>query len=60
MQRRTFLHTGALALSAATTGAFAQSSWPAKPIKLIVPFPPGGGTDATSRLIAEKFTVLNQ
>lgn len=60
MQRRTFLHTGALALAAATTGAFAQSSWPAKPIKLIVPFPPGGGTDATSRLIAEKFTVLNQ
>ena len=60
MQRRTFLHTGALALAAGTTGAFAQSSWPAKPIKLIVPFPPGGGTDATSRLIAEKFTVLNQ
>ncbi|MBS7777502.1 tripartite tricarboxylate transporter substrate binding protein [Acidovorax sp. CCYZU-2555] len=60
MQRRTFLHTGALALTAATTGAFAQSTWPAKPIKLIVPFPPGGGTDATSRLIAEKFTVLNQ
>lgn len=60
MQRRTFLHTGALALTAAATGALAQGSWPAKPIKLIVPFPPGGGTDATSRLIAEKFTVLNQ
>lgn len=60
MQRRTFLHTGALALTGAATGAWAQSSWPAKPIKLIVPFPPGGGTDATSRLIAEKFTVLNQ
>ena len=60
MQRRTFLHTGALALTAAATGALAQSSWPPKPIKLIVPFPPGGGTDATSRLIAEKFTVLNQ
>ena len=33
--------------------AWAQA-WPAKPIRLIVPFPPGGGTDVVSRLVAEK------
>ena len=33
--------------------AFAQS-WPSKPLKLIVPFPPGGGTDLASRSVAAK------
>ena len=32
---------------------FAQS-WPSKPLKLIVPFPPGGGTDLTSRSVAAR------
>jgi len=35
--------------------AFAQT-YPAKPVKLIVPFPPGGNTDIVGRLIADKLT----
>ena len=34
--------------------AFAQTAYPGKPLKLILPFPPGGGTDILGRLIAEK------
>ncbi|MDB5847349.1 MAG: LacI family transcriptional regulator [Rhodoferax sp.] len=64
MQRRRFLQATSLALTGAATatapGAWAQGNWPSRAIKLIVPFPPGGGTDTTSRLVAEKFTVLNQ
>ena len=47
-------------LAAAATAAVATSAqaqaWPAKPIRLIVPFPPGGGTDILSRLIGQKLT----
>jgi tripartite-type tricarboxylate transporter receptor subunit TctC len=46
----------ALALAAASvlgTAAHAQA-WPAKPVRLIVPFPAGGGTDLISREVANK------
>jgi tripartite-type tricarboxylate transporter receptor subunit TctC len=43
----------ALALLALPGIAAAQSDYPAKPIKLIVPFPPAGGTDTLSRAIAQ-------
>jgi tripartite-type tricarboxylate transporter receptor subunit TctC len=41
----------------ATTAAFAQGDYPGKPIKLIVPFPPAGGTDTLSRAIAQSIAT---
>jgi tripartite-type tricarboxylate transporter receptor subunit TctC len=34
--------------------AFAQDTWPARPIRLIVPFPPGAGTDTVARYVAQR------
>lgn len=51
--RRTLL---ALAGSALAAPALAQDSWPSGPMRIIVPFAPGGSTDAVARLVAPGLT----
>jgi tripartite-type tricarboxylate transporter receptor subunit TctC len=52
MHRRNALSL--LAASALARTAFAQDSWPNRPIRLLVGFPPGGGVDLLARVLAEK------
>ena len=37
--------------------AHAQDVYPSKPLRLILPFPPGGGTDILGRLLAERLAA---
>ena len=55
MQRRHFITTAAAAAAAGAWPGFAwaQDGYPAKPVKLIVPFPPGGPTDVMGRTAAK-------
>jgi tripartite-type tricarboxylate transporter receptor subunit TctC len=45
---------GAMLLAFGSVAAQAQASYPNQPIKVIVPFPPGGGTDVVTRLLVDK------
>ena len=53
LPRRQALVVGAAALATLGTTARAET-WPARPITLIAPYPPGGGVDAVARLVAER------
>ena len=52
MQRRAFLHTTLAGAAALAAPAFAQT-WPSRPIKMVVPFPPGSSPDIIARLVCE-------
>jgi tripartite-type tricarboxylate transporter receptor subunit TctC len=54
MKRRTVLSGLALALATSSIGrAWAADAWPTKPVRIIVPFAPGGGADSSARVLAE-------
>jgi len=59
MNRREWLALALIALPGATAfRAFAQSKYPDRPIRLIIPFPPGGVNDAVGRPWADKMSGL--
>jgi tripartite-type tricarboxylate transporter receptor subunit TctC len=43
-----------LAITAAMSAGLAQANYPARVVKLIVPYPPGGGTDLLARVLADQ------
>ncbi|WP_077002307.1 tripartite tricarboxylate transporter substrate binding protein [Variovorax sp. KK3] len=58
MQRRSLIQAaGAAAATLGVPRLFAQE-WPSGPVRIVVGFPPGGGTDALARVVAQKLSVM--
>lgn len=48
----------AAALLACSVMAWAQDAWPGKPVRMIVPFAPGGSTDVVARMVGQRLSAL--
>ena len=51
LSRRTLVQAGTAALASVALPSLAQTAWPSKPIKIIVPYTAGGFTDQMARLL---------
>jgi tripartite-type tricarboxylate transporter receptor subunit TctC len=51
-----FFVSVAIGLFALATAAQAQNQWPNRPVRIVVPSPPAGGTDIVARVMAEHFS----
>src|ERR1043166_4631019 len=59
MQRRRFIALGSAALAAPAFARLSHAqSYPARFVRLIVPFPPGGAVDAAARIIANRLSEM--
>jgi tripartite-type tricarboxylate transporter receptor subunit TctC len=61
VKRRKFLQLAAAAAALGAASARAQADWPSRNIRLVIPFPPGGGGDVVCRRPRERTTdILKQ
>ena len=59
LTRRRTLTLAASALAPAVLGRTARAQgWPNRPVRIIVPFPPGGGGDTIARIVGAKLTEI--
>lgn len=56
LSRRTLVQIACAALASAALPSLAQTTWPSKPIKIIVGYPAGGASDVAARIVGQKLS----
>ena len=56
MKRNTFLRVGLASLALAAVGACYAQNYPSRPVRVVIPFPPGGTLDTLGRTLAQKLS----
>jgi len=56
MKRNTFLRVGLASLALAAFGACYAQNYPSRPVRVVIPFPPGGTLDTLGRTLAQKLS----
>jgi tripartite-type tricarboxylate transporter receptor subunit TctC len=56
MNRKQFVRTLIAAAAVITTASAMAQAWPARPVRMVIPFPPGGTLDMVGRNLAQKLT----
>jgi tripartite-type tricarboxylate transporter receptor subunit TctC len=58
MQRRSLIQAAGAAVATLGVPSLFAQDWPSAPVRIVVGFPPGGGTDALARVVAQKLTAI--
>ena len=58
MKRRLVLQAGAGTVATLGLPSLRAQAWPTAPVRIVVGFPPGGGTDALARVVSQKLTAM--
>jgi tripartite-type tricarboxylate transporter receptor subunit TctC len=58
MKRHSFLFLVTGILSMLLANPLSAQTYPQRPLRMVIPFPPGGGTDLAARLVAEKLAMV--
>ncbi len=58
MKRRLVLQAGAGVAATLGLPSLRAQAWPTAPVRIVVGFPPGGGTDALARVVGQKLSVM--
>ena len=58
MRRRAFTATALAAVAAPAIAPVQAQEWPSKPLRMVIPYPPGGPSDVSTRIVMDRVAAV--